>query len=202
MVAAKLQPQERLYTSDEYLERERKSNYKSEFLAGQIYAMSGGSPKHAKIGANIIREIGVQLKGKTCDVYTSNLKVRTTYNGLYAYPDVTVVCGSLIFHDEEEDVIVNPTLIVEVLSRTTEAYDRGQKWAQYQSIASLQTYVMIAQNEPRIEQYVRQSDDTWLLSTAAGIDKSIYLASIDCTLALSEVYDGVDFNPAPSVYPA
>lgn len=195
-------PQERVYTSDEYLELERKSNYKSEFLEGQIYAMSGGSPKHAGISANIIKKIGNQLEDGPCHVYTSDLKVRTTANGLFAYPDVTVICGNMIFHDEEEDVIVNPTLLVEVLSRTTEAYDRGRKWAQYQSIASLQTYVLVSQNESRIEQFVRQPDDTWLLSTVAGMDKSIYLASIDCTLALSDVYKGIDFNPAPSVYPA
>ena len=201
MVALR-KPQERVYTSDEYLELERKSNYKSEFLAGQIYAMSGGSPKHSRIGANLIKKIGNQLEEGPCHVYTSDLKVRTTAQGLFAYPDVTVVCGNLIFHDEEEDIIVNPTLLVEVLSRTTEAYDRGRKWAQYQSIASLQTYVLVAQDMARIEQYTRQPDDTWLLSTVAGMDRSIYLASIDCTLALSEVYAGVDFNPPPSVYPA
>lgn len=190
------------FTPDEYLALERAAEYKSEYLDGQIYPYSGCKANYCLIAANLISEVCGQCKGKPYQTYNSQLKVRDSSGSLFAYPVLTVGGGELILHDEEEDVLVNPILIVEVVSPTNEAFIQGRKWAQYQSIASLQTYVLVAQDRARIEQYVRQPDDTWLLSTAAGLDKSIYLASIDCTLALSEVYDGIDFNPAPSVYPA
>ena len=188
----------RLYTPDEYLELERKSNYKSEYLAGQIYAMSGGNPMHSFIAANVSGEIHARLKGSTCRTFNSDLKVRTTPGGLFAYPDVTVVCGELRCHDDRKDVCLNPTVIVEVLSPSTEGYDRGAKWAQYQTIASLQTYVLVAQHTPRVEQYVRQANGDWTFSTVSGMDGSLYLASIDCTLALRDIYDRVEFPVLPS----
>ena len=191
-------PEPRLVTPDEYLEAERKSNYKSEYLAGQIYAMPGGNPMHSFIAANCTVEIGSRLKGTPCRTFTSDLKVRTTLNGLFAYPNVTVVCGELVYHDDRRDVCLNPTLIVEVLSPSTEGYDRGAKWAQYQTIASLQTYVLAAQHEPRIEQYVRQPNGNWMLSIVTGMEGSLHLASIDCTLALRDIYDRVEFPPAPA----
>ncbi len=190
------QPQ--LVTPDEYLELERKANYKSEYLCGQIYAMSGGSFAHSTITLNIGSGIHVRLIGTPCQAFSTDAKVRTTPSGLFAYPDVTVVCGKLIYHDEKRDVCINPTLLVEVLSPSTEGYHRGAKWAQYQTIASLQTYVLVAQHEPRVEQYVRQSNNEWLLSTVAGMDGSLYLASIECTLALRDIYDRVEFPPAPA----
>lgn len=190
------QPQ--LVMPDEYLELERKSNYKSEYLCGQIYAMSGGSFAHSTITLNIGSGIHARLLGTPCQAFSTDAKVRTTPTGLFAYPDVTVVCGELVYHDEKRDVCVNPTLLVEVLSPSTEGYDRGAKWAQYQTIASLQTYVLVAQHTPRVEQYVRQPNDDWLLSTVTGMDGSLYLASIDCTLALRDIYDRVEFPPAPA----
>ena len=175
----------RTFTPEEYLELERQSNYKSEYLEGQIYAMSGGSPMHSLIAANITGELRTQLKGKPCTTFNSDLKVRTTPEGLFAYPNVSVVCGELLYHDEKQDVCINPTVIVEMLSPMTEAFDRGRKWAQYQAIASLQTYVLAAQDQARVEQYVRQPGGQWLLSSVAGLENSLYIASLDCTLALS-----------------
>ena len=197
-----IQRQLRTFTPEEYLTLERAAEYKSEYLDGQIYVRTDCKAIYCLVAANIIGEVGQQRKGKPYHVYDSQLKVRDRSSSLFAYPVLSVSCGELLLHDVEEDVLLNPIVIVEIVSPTNEAFVRGRKWAQYQSIASLQTYVLVAQDRARIEQFVRQPDDTWLLSTVAGMDKSIYLASIDCTLALSEVYDGVDFNPAPSVYPA
>ena len=197
-----IQRQLRTFTPEEYLTLERAAEYKSEYVDGQIYVRTDCKAKYCLIAANLTSEVCGQREGKPCQTYNSQLRVRDHSGRLFAYPVLSVSCGELLLHDAEEDVLLNPIVIVEIVSPTNEAFVRGRKWAQYQSIASLQTYVLVAQNEPRIEQFVRQPDDTWLLSTVAGMDKSIYLASINCTLALSDVYKGVDFNPAPSVYPA
>ena len=195
MVAYK---QSRTFTPEEYLDLERKSHYKSEYLEGQIYAMSGGSLNHGATGANVIIAIGKRLPGTPCRIFSSNVKVRTTTDGLFTYPDASIVCGDVRFHDDKQDVIVNPIVLVEVLSPSTEAYDRVGKWEQYQTIDSLQTYVLIAQHQARVEQYARQPNGDWLYSPVTGRNQSLYIASIDCTLALSEIYDRVEF-PAPPV---
>jgi Uma2 family endonuclease len=120
---------------------------------------------------------------------------------LYAYPDLTIVCGEQRFHDEQRDVLLNPTVLIEVLSPSTEAFDRGRKFARYQQIASLPDYVLVAQDEPRIEHYVRQANDRWLLSVATGLAGSLTVASLDATLPLAEVYDGIVFPPLPPQHP-
>lgn len=187
----------RMFTPEEYLTLERAAEYKSEYMDGQIYAMSGGSPDHSTITINVTGEIHRQLKGRHCRAYSNDMKVRTGTQSLFSYPDLVVVCNEPRFHDIQRDVMLNPTLIVEVLSPSTEAFDRRRKFVQYQDIASLQTYVLIAQNEPRIEQYNRQDNATWPCSVVTGRENSIYLASIDCTLALADVYDRIQFTTEP-----
>lgn len=180
------------YTPEEYLARERQAEYKSEYYAGDIFAMAGASRWHNLIVANVIRELSLQLKGRPCTTYPSDMRVKISPTGLYTYPDVTVVCGEAQFEDTQQDTLVNPTLIVEVLSESTEAYDRGGKFAHYRKLDSLLEYVLIAQTKPHIEHYVRQPDNRWLLAEADSVHDTMHLPSIDCQLALAEVYDKVD----------
>jgi Uma2 family endonuclease len=180
------------YTAEEYLTLERQAAYKSEYYAGEIFAMAGVSRWHNLIVANVIGELRAQLKGRPCTTYPSDLRVKISPTGLYTYPDVTVFCGDAQFEDTQQDTLVNPTLIVEVLSDSTEAYDRGGKFAHYRKLPSLQEYVLIAQTKPHVEHYVRQPDNRWLLADADSMQQTLHLPSIDCHLALSEVYDKVE----------
>ena len=197
MVAHRLpQPLTRC-TAEEYLEEERRAEYKSEYRDGVIVAMSGGSRAHSVITVNITAEVRARLKGKPCQAFSNDMKVRSGIGELYSYPDLSVVCGEPRFHDDHTDVLLNPTVIVEALSPSTEAFDRGRKFARYQRIASLMDYVLIAQDEPRVERYARQEDGQWLLSIAVGLEAVLSLPSIDCSLPLSEIYDRVPFPAAP-----
>ena len=180
------------YTPEEYLALERQAEYKSEYYAGEIFAMAGASRWHNLIVTNVVRELSLQLKGRPCTTYPSDLRLRISFTGLYAYPDVTVVCGEALFEDTAQDTLLNPTLIVEVLSESTEAYDRGSKFAHYRKLDSLQEYVLISQTKPYIEHYLRQPEQRWLLTETEGVQSTLQLPSIHCALALSEVYDKVD----------
>jgi Uma2 family endonuclease len=179
------------YTPEEYVTLERQAQYKSEYYAGDIVAMAGASRWHNLIVANIIGELRSQLKGRPCTTYPSDMRVKVSPTGLYTYPDVTVVCGEAQLEDTQQDTLLNPTLIVEVLSESTEAYDRGGKFAHYRKLASLLEYVLVAQTKPHVEHYVRQPDNRWLLAEADSVHATIHLPSIDCHLALAEVYDKV-----------
>jgi Uma2 family endonuclease len=180
-------------TQEEYLRRERAAEFRSEYFNGEIFAMAGGSPPHSLISANTIRELGNRLSNSPCSVYDCNLRIRVSASGLYTYPDSSVICGQLEFDDEQGDTVLNPTLLVEVLSETTEAYDRGKKWAHYQRIPSLREYLLISQDGPRIERFLRNPDDTWTLATVVGVDQSLHLPSIDVTISLAEIFHRVDF---------
>src|SRR5215475_3215142 len=180
------------YTPEEYLALERQAQYKSEYYAGEIFAMAGASRWHNLIVANVVGELRSQLKGRPCTTYPSDMRVKVSPTGLYTYPDVTVVCGEAQFEDNQQDTLLNPTLIVEVLSESTEAYDRGGKFAHYRKLTSLMEYVLITQTKPDIEHYVRQPDNRWLLAEADSLHDTLYLPSIACHLALAEVYDKVD----------
>ena len=144
------------YTPAEYLVRERAAEYKSEYVNGFIVAMTGASRAHNVITANVGGEVRVQLKGRPCEVYIAGMRVKVSLTGAYRYPDIVVACGDIAFEDAELDTLLNPVLIVEVLSPTTEAADRGEKFAHYRRLASLQEYLLVAQDVPRIEQFVRQ----------------------------------------------
>jgi Uma2 family endonuclease len=183
------------YTPDQYLALERQADHKSEYFDGEIFAMAGASEEHNTITFNIAGELRAQLRGTPCRGYTSDMRVRVEETDLYTYPDVVVVCGERRFGDEHLDTLLNPTLLIEVLSPSTEAYDRGQKFANYRRITSLQTYVLVAQDRPHIEKFERWPDGQWLLSEASDLAGSLPLPSIGCTLTLAEVYDNVSFPP-------
>jgi Uma2 family endonuclease len=174
---------------EEYLALERKAEGKSEYVEGVMYAMAGGSERHNLIAANVIIAIGVQLRNRPCRVYPSDLKVRVPNSKRFFYPDVSVVCGESRFADDERDVILNPVLVVEVLSESTAAYDRGKKFLSYQQIESLQEYLLISQDEEIVEHYVRQGNDTWLYTKAIGLEETFTLPSIECQLMLRDIYD-------------
>ncbi len=180
------------FTPEEYLALERKAEYKSEYFAGEIFAMSGASERHNLIVTNIVRELSLQLKRRPCKVYPSDMRVKVSPTGLYTYPDVVVVCGEARFEDAHMDTLLNPTVIIEVLSESTEAYDRGRKFEHYRTLASLSDYLLIAQDRPRIEHYVRQPERRWLLSETNHLADTISIVSIQCDLALTEVYDKVE----------
>ncbi|HEX5732339.1 MAG TPA: Uma2 family endonuclease [Blastocatellia bacterium] len=190
-----LQPKSYL-APEEYLEIERSADYKSEYFNGQIFAMGGASPNHVLIVTNVVSEFRSQLKKRPCTVYSTDLRVRVSPTGLYTYPDVVVVCGTPEFSDSHSDTLTNPTLIVEVLSKTTKDYDRGEKFEQYRAIETFVEYVLIAQDKHHVERYSRQADKTWVLSETNQVEDVIELKSISCKLALSEIYDKVDLLQA------
>ncbi len=181
-------------TVKDYLEFERKSEERHEYFDGEIFAMSGAKRNHNKITTNLRGLVWQHLKGRNCENYSNDMRVFVPETGLYTYPDLVVVCGEPQFQDEVFDTLLNPVLLIEVLSETTESYDRGKKFQHYRSIESLQEYILVAQNEARIEKYVRHGDGFWLLSEAVGVNSEIEFSSIECRIALAEVYDKIDFE--------
>ncbi|MCA1621338.1 MAG: Uma2 family endonuclease [Acidobacteria bacterium] len=181
-------------TPEEYLAAERLSETRSEYLDGGVYPMTGGTVNHNRITINLILELGTQLRSANCHVHATDLKVRLPDSRKFFYPDVMVICGDLQYHDERSDVILNPDLVVEVLSPSTEAYDRGAKFRAYQTIESLKEYLLVAQDAPVVERYLRNGDGTWKYTLAEGLEGALTLPSVGCTLNLGAVYDKVDFN--------
>ncbi len=164
-------------TPEEYLERERKAETKSEYFRGEIFAMAGASRNHGRIVTNLVRELSARTRGRTCNVYSGDLRVAVGPIGLYTYPDVVVVCGEEKYLDGQLDTLLNPTLIVEVLSESTKDYDRGQKFQSYRALASVMEYLAVAQDKMYIEQYARQSDGRWILaeySDPAASDRAVF----------------------------
>lgn len=185
-------------TPQEYLSIERKSEVKSEYWYGEMFAMAGASEAHNLLVTNVVRELSLQLKGKPCRVYPSDMRVRIPRKPSYKYPDVTVVCGKPEFEDARHDILLNPTLIVEILSSSTEAYDRGAKFREYRTFDSLQEYLLISQDKPLIERYVRQEQTPfWTFSETADLDERLELSVINCELILAEVYENVEFESSP-----
>ncbi|MBX3290196.1 MAG: Uma2 family endonuclease [Acidobacteria bacterium] len=186
-------PKKRL-TAEEYLEFERKSEIKHEFYNGRVFAMAGAKRRHNLIALNIGSEIRSHLKGRDCEAYPSDMRVYVNEFGLYTYPDISVVCGEPEFQDDVFDTLLNPVLLIEILSDSTESYDRGRKFQHYRGIESLREYVLVSQNEARVEKYVRQGDGFWVLSEAVGIDSTIMFESIDCPIPLAEIYDKINLE--------
>lgn len=181
-------------TEQEYLAIDRTADDKSEYYGGRMYAMSGGSYNHVRIIGNLTGELYAALKQSPCAVNPSDLRLRVSVGGLYTYPDVTVVCGDPKFADDQKDTLVNPVFLAEVLSPSTERYDRGFKTAQYRTIESLREYALISQDEPRVEVYTRQAAGGWLLSEAVGMDAAYTLESLNCRVALADIYAKVTFG--------
>ncbi len=186
-----------LLTPEQYLEIERKAEFKSEYYQGEMFAMAGARDPHNLIAGNVFAELHQQLRRRTCYVYGSDMRVHVPSTGLCTYPDVHAVRGERQFLDEERDTLLNPALIVEVLSQSTEAYDRGLKFAQYRTIKSLREYLMISPYRLSAELYSRQADDRWTLTAANRMEDTIKLESIDCRLALADVYEKVELPPNP-----
>lgn len=187
-MSSQIAPQ--LYAAEEYLALERASPYKSEFVDGEIYAMTGASRAHNLIGVNIARDLSAQLKGRPCETYVNDMRVKAAKARSYHYPDVVVVCGQPELEDGESDTLLNPTVLIEVLSPSTEAYDRGKKFANYRKISSLREYLLVSQDIARIELFRRQGE-LWILTETEGLDSSIALEAVGCTLSLREVYERV-----------
>ncbi|HTA30364.1 MAG TPA: Uma2 family endonuclease [Candidatus Cybelea sp.] len=184
-------------TEAEYLEIERRALIKSEFLDGEMFAMSGGTSAHSLIAANMTRAIGNQLEGSPCVVYTSDLRVKVQPDGLYTYPDLSVACGGEEFADDHKDTLLNPVVIVEILSDSREAYDRGKKFALYRQIPSLREYLLVSQHRPLVEQFIRQDSGEWLLREVSGFESKLTISSIVITIEMSKIYANVRFVPAP-----
>jgi len=168
---------------------------RSEFVNGLVVAMSGNTYPHVLIVDNLVLELNGQLRGKPCRMSSSQLKVKVELTGDYFYPDLVGICGSPAFEPPGQLTLLNPSLIIEVLSPSTEAYDRGQKFLNYQQIPSLQEYLLVAQDEPRVELYTRGPNSAWTYKMAAGPNATLTLASIDCSAVLADVYRDVKFGP-------
>ena len=191
------QPKPTYMTPEEYLAVERQNEYKSEYIDGEMVAMTGASRRHNIITFNVVKALGRQLEGRPCEGYVNDMRVRIASRREYAYtyPDVVVVCGEPQFEDGHLDTLLNPTVLVEVLSESTERYDRGKKFSFYRTIESLAEYVLVAQDEFKIEHYVKQADGRWLLSDHRSLDEVVELSSVQCALALREVYAKIVLPP-------
>ena len=187
-------PQQR-YSIEEYVDRERVAPYKNEYYQGQIFAMSGGSLRHSTIGGNVFATLRNLLRCSSCRPRNSNQRVRVPANGLATYADITIVCGELQVDIEDRDAIISPCVIFEVLSRSTESYDRGKKFDLYRELESFQEYILIAQEEPQIERFVRQLDGTWNLTVLKGLKSVLDFHSVRGKLSFAEVYEDVTFGP-------
>ena len=192
-----MQEAQRTYlTPEEYLAMEREAETKSEYFNGEVYAMAGATVAHNQIVTNTVIALGNRLRDKPCRVFSSDMRVKVQSTGLYTYPDVVVVCGRAQLEDRRNDTLLNPTVLIEVLSPSTADYDRGTKFAHYRTLESLSDYLVIAQAEPLVEHYQRQPDNRWLLTTYATLDAVVTVPSLGCDLLLAEVYDKVDWSEA------
>ena len=182
------------YTPDEYLALERASEFRHEFYRGEMFAMAGATEAHNLISGNVTFALRERLRDKGCRAYSSDMRVQVGTNGLYTYPDVAVACPPIEFADDTRDTLLNPQVIVEVLSKSTAEYDRGNKFDLYRELPSLKQYVLIAQADARVASYVRQADGVaWLMVPSAGLEATLDFPTVECRLSLAEVYRDVDF---------
>ena len=189
------------YSVEAYLEIERAGPHKHEYYRGEIFALAGSSEAHNLILANILTALNVQLRKRPCRVYPSDMRLKIPQTGLYTYPDISVVCGTPQFDDSRRDTLLNPVMIIEILSPSTERYDRGKKFQNYRTVATLQEYVLVSQDDYHIEHYTKQNDEDWLLRSFDGINATLQLKAIDCTLSLENVYDKVDIATPGDDFP-
>lgn len=187
-----------LLTPEEYLAQERLAKFRSEYYRGEVFAMAGTSFEHCLIKDNLARDAGNQLKGGPCHVVTSDMRVKVNATGLYTYPDIVIVCDEHQFEDDEFDTLLNPRALVEVLSESTEKYDRGAKFANCRKIPSLREYILVAQDQVLVERYVRQPDESWLLTIFTDAIRELEFTSVPVRVPLSEIYRGVELPPNPA----
>lgn len=191
-----------IYTIEEYLSLERESEERHEYLDGLIYAMAGESEDHGIICHNLSGQLYNQLRGTPCQTFSKDMKVRSgpapksprSTKGFFSYPDLVIVCGERQYHDAYRDVLLNPTLIIEVLSPSTKDFDRGEKFERYRDyLLSLAEYVIVHQAQPKIEHHLRRANGQWLLTTIEGLERPLPLSSIGCEMKLSDIYDRINF---------
>ena len=202
MGLAKLQ--EYFYTTEEFLEIDRATDERYEYIDGEIYQMAGESGEHGDICTNLVSEISFQLKGKDCRARSKDTKVRSGWlspkgkqvmKGMFSYPDVVVICGEPEYHDKRRDIVLNPKVIIEVLSDSTENFDRRDKFTRYQIFnPTLTDYILVSQNKPMVEYFIRQDDESWRIYNYFGLKEAFTIESIKCKLKLSDVYDRVKFS--------
>jgi Uma2 family endonuclease len=190
--------EKRWISPEEYLAIERAAPFRSEYYNGEMFAMSGASWEHTLIKDNVAREAGNQLLDGPCRVLTSDLRVKVRLTGLYTYPDVLVVCEEPQFEDKVFDTLLNPRVLIEVLSESTEKYDRGFKFEQYRSVPSLQEYILISQDRPVIERFVRQADDRWELTTFKGLAETFAFGTLPVQIPMASIYRNVEFPESPN----
>ncbi len=181
-------------TAAEYLKFDHQSDQKYEYDDGQIYLMAGATPRHNLISASVNFTLYAQLRGKGCFIYSGDMRIKVEKTGLYTYPDMTIVCGQPQYEDTKPPTLLNPTVIIEILSPSTERDDRGKKFQHYRNLDSLQEYILISQSGYRIEKFTKQTDKVWLFREAVGRYETLILSSLNCQLALSEVYDQISFD--------
>lgn len=195
------QPKTYFYSFEEYLEAERRADVRSEFIDGKIYAMAGESGRHGDISTNLTALIATQLRGTNCRVRLKDTKVKSGAikerfgKGMISYPDLVVICGEPEYHDQHKDIVLNPAVIIEVLSETTEEFDRGVKFLRYRNFNdTLTDYILVSQGEPHIEHYIRQENGDWLLKEYYGLEKCFRIDSINCAIDPAEVYERIEFE--------
>ena len=205
MKTAKLKEREpQLFTIAEYLKSERESPERREYIDGEIFLMAGESDEHGDISVNLVRELSLQLKGKDCRVRTKDAKIKSggfarkigeSTKGMFSYPDLVVICGEIKYHDKKKDIILNPKVIIEVLSESTADFDRSEKFTRFRMFnETLTDYILVSQDKPVIEHFIRQDDNSWKVFTYIGLESSCPVSSIECELKLGEVYDRIKFS--------
>ncbi len=185
-----------VYTPQQYVQLERASQIRHQFYGGEIFAMTGASRAHNLIAGKIFRRLSEQFDGRPCEAYQSDMRVKVAASGLYTYPDVVATCEHPQFEDEVLDTLLNPQLIVEVLSDSTENYDRGKKFEHYRRLESLRHYILVAQNRCHLEMFTRMPDDQWLLWETSDLSETVSIQSIHCELPISDIYARVQFAEA------
>ncbi len=183
-------------TPEQYLEIERQADFKSEYLGGEMFAMAGATEEHNVLSVTLSALLYLQLRRRKCRVFSTDMRVRVSVTGLYTYPDVIVVCGERRFADDQSDTLLNPTFVAEVLSPSTEAYDRGRKFEHYRALESLADYLLVTQDRIHADHYTRQPDGRWVLSEASRLEDVVDLPAIGCRLALADLYENVDLTAA------
>ena len=180
-------------TPEEYLTIERKAEWKSEYYQGEMFAMAGTSRNHARISFNFSGQLYIQLKGTGCSGFVIDMRVLVQQSGLYTYPDIAIVCGEPEFLDTQLDTLLNPVVIVEILSPSTEAYDRGEKFRLYRQLPSLKEYVLVSQDKPFVDQFIRDDDGRWFVLMTQGLELELTLQSCGVRVAMSALYENVEF---------
>jgi Uma2 family endonuclease len=182
-------------TEEQYLAIERAAQFKSEFLNGEMFAMAGVSMQHSRIQTNLLVELSNRFQGSACEAFGSDFRVRVSSSGMYTYPDVSAVCGKPILADNHQDILLNPVVIFEVLSPSTESYDRGLKFQHYRTIESLKDYILVNQNRILIEQFIRRADNTWTLRDYPRPEDELKIDSIGVQIPLARIYERVEITP-------